>query len=169
MLVSVSSQAYIFLCTVLGGMAIGFVYDLFRVSRKTMKTKNIIVYLEDILFWIFVSVLTFGMLFASNAGQIRGYAFLGLILGVIIYAFLISYFVVRGMVRGIEIFKKVIIKVYKITIFPIKLIMKILYIPISYICKIHLWIKNVLRKILDWILGRIKLNIKNIKVRFKKI
>lgn len=169
MLVSVSSQAYIFLCTVIGGMVVGFVYDIFRVSRKIIKTKNIIVYMEDIIFWILVSLLTFLVLFVSNAGQIRGYAFIGLILGVIIYAFLISYYIVRGLVRGIEVSKRGIIKSYKIIIKPIKFIMKILYLPISFICSVYHGIKNVARKIMNIILGRILLNIKNFKIRFKKI
>ena len=169
MLVSVSSQAYIFLCTVIGGMVVGFVYDIFRVSRKIIKTKNIIVYFEDIIFWLLVSLLTFIVLFISNAGQIRGYAFIGLILGVIIYAFLISYYVVRGLVKGIKIFKRIIIKLYKIISFPIKFIMKILYLPISYICRAYQWIKGVIRKIIKATFGRIRLNIKKLVVRLKKI
>lgn len=169
MLVSVSSQAYIFLCTVIGGMVVGFVYDIFRVSRKIIKTKNIIVYLEDIIFWFLVSFLTFMVLFMSNSGQIRGYAFIGLVLGVIIYALLISYYVVRGLVRGIEIIEWIIIKLYKIISLPIKFIMKIFYLPISYISKGYQKIKNVIRKIANAVFFRVKLNIKNIKIRFKKI
>ena len=65
MLVSVSSQAYIFLCTVLGGIIVGFVFDLFRVSRKVIKTRNIIVYIEDMVFWLIGSIIIFGILFIS--------------------------------------------------------------------------------------------------------
>jgi len=46
--VSVSNQAYVFLNCVLGGMIVAFVYDIFRVRRKAIKSSNLIVYFEDL-------------------------------------------------------------------------------------------------------------------------
>lgn len=169
MLVPVNSQAYIFLCTVFGGMVVGFIYDLFRVSRKLIKTKNIIVYLEDIIFWLLVSLVIFAILFISNAGQIRGYAIVGIILGIILYAFMISHLVVRGLIRCIDFTKRIIVKTYKIIIKPIKFLMKILYLPIFYMCKLVQKIKKIIRKLFGSLLMRVKSNIRNIKIRSKKI
>lgn len=168
MLVPVDSQAYIFLCTVLGGMIVGFVYDLFRVSRKTIKTNNIIVYFEDLIFWLLVSIIIFGVLFVSNAGEIRGYALMGIVLGVIIYAFILSEYVVRLLIVSIEIIKKILVTLYKIIMVPVRIITKIIYYPVVYIFNIFKKIFRLLSKISNRVVGRIKLNIKNIKISLKK-
>ena len=86
--VSVSNQAYVFLSCVLGGMIIAFVYDIFRVRRKAIKSGNLIVYFEDFIYWIIVALVLFAVVYRSNEGEIRGYLILGVIIGIILYAFL---------------------------------------------------------------------------------
>lgn len=168
MLISVSSQAYIFLFTVLGGIIIGFIYDLFRVSRKVIKTNNFIVYFEDIIFWLVSSIALFGILFFSNAGEIRGYAIIGVVLGIIIYAMLFSHYAMKILLKAVDIFLKIIKLLYKIISFPIKYIIKIFYIPISFICNIIKKLASAKDRILGKISFRIKLNIKNLKILRKK-
>lgn len=168
MLVPISSQAYIFLYTVLGGIIVGFVYDLFRVSRKVIKTKNIIVYLEDIIFWVIVSLIIFAVLFASNAGEIRGYALIGITLGVIIYAFMLSQYIVRILVKGINVIKNIFVYLYKVIMIPIKFLKKVLHYPIIIVYNIFKKIYLPLRNIKNRIIYKIKLNIKNIKISLKK-
>ena len=46
------NQAYLFLMFVLNGVFIAILFDFFRILRKTFKTKNMITYIEDVLFWI---------------------------------------------------------------------------------------------------------------------
>ncbi|HOQ00346.1 MAG TPA: spore cortex biosynthesis protein YabQ [Acetivibrio clariflavus] len=40
-------------------MIIAFIYDIFRIRRKTIKSGNLIVYFEDFIYWIFGSTCTF--------------------------------------------------------------------------------------------------------------
>lgn len=168
MLESIDNQAYIFLCIVIGGMLIGFVYDLFRVSRKAIKTKNIIVHLEDILFWLLVSILIFGILFVCNAGEIRGYAIIAIILGVIIYVFMFSPYVIKILLKIINVAKSVLKIFYKALKGPIKFIIRLLYIPIKYITNVLRKIWRYTRKVKNAIMHRIRLNIKNIITSIKK-
>ena len=54
----VTNQAYLFLIFIINGIIIGVLFDFFRILRKTIKTKDAITYIQDILFWI-LQVLSF--------------------------------------------------------------------------------------------------------------
>jgi spore cortex biosynthesis protein YabQ len=168
MLVPISDQAYIFLCTVLGGLLVGFIYDLFRISRRVIKTHNIIVYFEDIAFWILVSLTSFAIIFVSNSGKIRGYSLIGIVLGVIIYYFLFSYFIMKITINIINFIKKVLILIYKILRIPIIFMYRIIYYPVMFIYRITKKVLKFIQKINKKITEYFKLNIKNIKITLKK-
>jgi len=92
----VSSQAVIFLYTVIGGAAIALVYDLFRILRKAVRTGSLVTYAEDLLFWLIVSVIMFLTIYYSNDGELRAYLFIGACIGVILYALLLSRIVMAS-------------------------------------------------------------------------
>ncbi|MBR3153009.1 MAG: spore cortex biosynthesis protein YabQ [Clostridia bacterium] len=46
------SQYQIFIIFILLGIFLSFIFDLFRILRKSFKTPDIITYLEDIAFWL---------------------------------------------------------------------------------------------------------------------
>ena len=52
----------------MGGMLIAFIYDLFRVKRKTIRTKTLGVVIEDFLFWILAALVMFSVVYYSNEG-----------------------------------------------------------------------------------------------------
>ena len=43
-----SNQAYLFLIFTINGILIGFLFDIFRILRKSFKTNDLITYIEDI-------------------------------------------------------------------------------------------------------------------------
>ncbi|MBQ9279480.1 MAG: spore cortex biosynthesis protein YabQ, partial [Clostridia bacterium] len=53
-------------------------------------TKNLIVYLEDILYWIIVAFIIIVSAFVTNNGELRGYMFIGYMIGAIFYLILFS-------------------------------------------------------------------------------
>ena len=53
----ITNQAYLFLIFILNGIIIGLLFDFFRILRKTIKTKDIITYLEDFIFWILTGAI----------------------------------------------------------------------------------------------------------------
>ncbi len=55
----ITNQAYLFLVFVINGFIIGFIFDFFRILRKSFKTSDFITYLEDICFWILTRTLNF--------------------------------------------------------------------------------------------------------------
>lgn len=95
----VQNQAYLFLVFSLTGVAIGVLFDFFRILRRAIKTANIITYIEDVLFWILTGILILYNIWYFNNGEIRVYMFLGIILGVLIYMSTLSNIVVKLFTR----------------------------------------------------------------------
>jgi len=131
--VSVSTEAYIFLYSVLSGMLIAFIYDIFRIKRKVVKTAVLFLYIEDILFWIIVVIVMFVLVYYSNEGEIRGYIYIGAIIGIIIYLLLLSKIVIRCSMAVLNIMWKAIKFILFLFAYPIRIIYKLVLIPLKLI------------------------------------
>lgn len=126
---SVESQAYIFFSTLYGGLIIGFIYDLYRIFRYFFKPKKVATFIEDLIFWIIVSVIALIILFYSNWGEIRGYVFLGFISGAILYSKLLSKPVITFLVHIINFIIKILKFILNIFGYPFKLIWDYIHTP----------------------------------------
>ena len=135
-------ELYTFLIFILTGLAIGILFDIFRILRRSFKTKDFITYIEDILFWIFTGIILLYSIFTFNNGELRGFVFIGVLLGIILYILTLSKYLIKICVYAVNIIKKIII-------FPIKLlanlVKKIFIIPLN---KIIVTIKKYLKKII---------------------
>jgi len=89
------NQAYLFLVFSMSGIIIGVLFDFFRILRRSIKTSNIITYIEDILFWILTGIFILFNIWYFNNGEIRIFMFLGIILGVFIYISTLSSIVIK--------------------------------------------------------------------------
>ena len=76
-------------CLLLGAM-LTLVYDGVRILRMLFHHWDWMVDVEDLIYWIFTAWMVFRTLFYYNRGALRGYAFLGMFLGVIVYTLTIS-------------------------------------------------------------------------------
>lgn len=112
------NQAYLFLVFSLTGIAIGLLFDFFRILRRSFKTPNALIYIEDILFWILAGVLILYNIWYFNDGEIRVYMFLGIIIGVLIYMSTLSNILVK-------IFSKILQTIIKVLELPFKTIIAI--------------------------------------------
>ena len=135
----VQNQAYLFLVFSLTGVAIGVLFDFFRILRRTIKTANIITYIEDILFWVLTGILILYNIWYFNNGEIRVYMFLGIILGVLIYMSTLSNLVVKLFTRILGTIIKVLELPFKtiIAVFR-KIITIILSFSTKYVKKIKI-------------------------------
>lgn len=121
----ITNQAYLFLIFIINGIVIGLLFDFFRILRKAFNTKDIITYIEDIVFWILTGITILYSIFIFNNGEIRLFMFLAILFGVIVYMIFISSHVIKVNLLIINFFKKMITK-----------ILKVIYIPIEFICKL---------------------------------
>jgi len=128
-----SGQAWLFLTTVAAGFAIGFVYDLFRITRKTVRHNSVMVQLEDILYWLAVSLLMFYFMLDRNYGEIRFFSIAGAALGMVLYFYSLSVVVMKVSVAIIEFFKKVILTVVRILLAPVRWLIRMLMPPFKWL------------------------------------
>ena len=108
-------QAYLFLVFSLTGVAIGILFDIFRILRRSIKTLDIITYIEDILFWILTGLLILYNIWYFNNGEIRIFMFLGIIMGILVYMSTLSNIIIK-------IFSKILQTIIKILELPFKTI-----------------------------------------------
>lgn len=130
-------QGYLFAIFIINGILIGVLFDIFRILRKSFKTPDIITYIEDIVFWIVSGITILYSIFVFNNGEIRLYIFVGILLGIIFYILTISRYFIKINVKIITTTKLIIYKIFEITFYPLKLILRIikktLFKPISFI------------------------------------
>lgn len=136
----VQNQAYLFLVFSLTGVEIGILFDFFRILRRSIKTGNIVTYIQDILFWVLTGILVLYNIWYFNNGEIRVYMFLGIIIGVLIYMSTLS-----------NIFVKLFTKI-------LSTIIKVLEIPFKTI-------STIFRKITTVILSFFTKNLKKLKIK----
>lgn len=122
----VTNQAYLFLIFIINGIIIGVLFDFFRILRKTIKTKDAITYIQDILFWILTGFIVLYSTFTFNNGEIRIFMFIAILIGVIFYMTLISSYVIKVNVTIINFIKNIIQKIFNILITPTENFIKIL-------------------------------------------
>lgn len=122
----ITNQAYLFLIFILNGIIIGLLFDFFRILRKTIKTKDIITYLEDFIFWILTGSIILYSVFTFNNGEIRLYMFIAILIGIITYMIFVSRYFIDINVTIINTVKNIIIKIVQITSIPFAFIFKTL-------------------------------------------
>lgn len=143
----ITNQAYLFLIFIINGIIIGLLFDFFRILRKTIKTKDIITYLEDLLFWILTGTIILYSIFTFNNGKIRLYMFFAILIGVITYMVVASKYVIKINVAIINTLKNILSKIVHFIsipfIFIFQIVKKILMRPVLF-CIIN--IRNIFTK-----------------------
>lgn len=96
---AIGNEAAFFLVSMLCGMGLVFLYDLFRILRRLISHGNIWIGIEDVCYWLFCTVVVFLLLYQKNDGMMRAFCFLGIAVGGACYAFFFSRFVVKICVK----------------------------------------------------------------------
>lgn len=118
----ISQQALLFFTCVKTGIVMGMLYDLIRVFRKIIPHPNWVVQIEDLLYWIACGCFSFVMIYWENYGQIRGFVFMGILIGITLYFSTASILFMNIATRVINWVKKVISKMIHFILIPIKCI-----------------------------------------------
>ncbi len=85
----------IFIQSAYYGILLGLSYDVLRILRRILKHKNIVVYIEDYIFWVIWGIMIFALLFSQNDGIVRGYVFVAIVIGGFLYLKAFSHFLVK--------------------------------------------------------------------------
>jgi spore cortex biosynthesis protein YabQ len=129
----------------MGGI-LGAFYDIFRVLRMLLKHNDIIIQLEDFIFWLCCAFFMFYFLLVKNDGIIRIFTMIGALIGAVLYFFIFSDVFIK-FVLFISKFSYVIIRklVYMLS-YPLKLLLRFLKWIILPFIPVFLSLYNNLKK-----------------------
>ena len=113
-----------FLCSLLVGVFLGVVYDVFRLVRIILPKNNTVIFFEDILFCMFSTVSFLLLAFNAGSGRIRGFAAFGTLLGFSLYYTTLGKLVYKANEKIISFVKKTIKKLLSFLVSPIVRISK---------------------------------------------
>lgn len=115
---SVSLQIELLCWFFLLGIIVGLSFDLYRILRGLMNPGKIATILGDIIFWILVTIIVFGGLIVKNWGSVRGYVFLGILIGFGVYKKIFSSIFVFWFLKGIRSAQYLLVKIFEFVITP---------------------------------------------------
>ncbi len=99
---SIFRETNILLVAMATGALLFFVYDLLRIMRRIIPHGTFFIALEDVLFWLGSAAVIFTMLYREAYGSLRGFSIGGVVIGMLLYACILSRFVVKGSVFLLE-------------------------------------------------------------------
>lgn len=122
MILSLHTQAQLFLLTVLIGGGMGVFYDVLRIFRHALPHKVFWIQLEDGIFWLLAVFSVFGMMLRASGGEIRFFVILGLFGGMGLYMLVLSPWVISASNRIIALLRYLINLFFRIILTPFRLI-----------------------------------------------
>jgi Predicted membrane protein len=120
---AISVELQFFLISILWGALLLLIYDVLRILRRLIKHDDFLVALEDLIFWVFASLFIFIMMYKENNGIIRGFSIMGMAIGIAVYHFILSDFIVDYITKIIRALLSPLVFVIKQAIKIGKLVM----------------------------------------------
>jgi spore cortex biosynthesis protein YabQ len=99
---TVQSQLIGLAVTVLAGVIMGALFDLYRVARWALRPGRALTAICDVIFWLFAATMVFKFLLAYSWGEVRFYMLVGFALGFGVYRVVLGRHVVGGAVSVYE-------------------------------------------------------------------
>ena len=131
----VSSELLEFLDFLLIGVLISFIFDFFRAFRRVRKVSFIVVAVQDIIYFLIITViLIFSIIFLLNT-SIRLYIFLAVLSGILIYATFFSKHIIKFYMKIFKMTRRIFV----FLAMPLKLTVQILI-------KIYNFFKKYIKK-----------------------
>lgn len=143
MILPINVQIYFFLSTVVAGIAVGILFDTYRIITGSNTINQIIMAISDLLFWILCALIIFIFLLFTNNGELRIYTVIGLLAGILFYFKLASKRFIIGLREIIYFISKLFRIIFILIVYPLK---KIIYF-LRYLL-------YILKRFLKWITGK---------------
>lgn len=114
----------VFLLSVGFGFIVGLLYDFFKVFRTVVLRSKKGIFIQDILFFLIIAVITFLFLLSINGGRFRFYIFVALAVGFAVYFFTFSSFFFGFSLKFLEKIKSAFLLFSTVISFPFRKILK---------------------------------------------
>ena len=151
---NIRGETIVFLASINTGLIAGMIYDVYRVFRYYSKPKKILSFIEDLIFWLLISIVFFFTLIKTTEGVIRGFLFFGFLLGLAIYFKLISkyiFIIIKGIIRLIldlinEILNVITFPYKKLKNFTKKRVSKVVLLLKQWFSDMKKYFKIIIKK-----------------------
>ena len=121
---NIINEVTFFLHSFMMGIVITFMYDGFLILRRLIKHSDILVSLEDMVFWIACAIGVFYMLYEENNGILRWFAVFGAALGMIVYKKSLSALVIRSVSMLIERTFHILFRILRLFLYPFRFLLR---------------------------------------------
>lgn len=125
-------QLFLFFVFFVIGAVFALIYDTLKVSVKFVPQKAVFTIIRDVVFWLIVTVVMFGVCLKFNDGEIRFFMLFGIFFGAFMYFNTVSRFVVAVLGFVADLLKKITTYILKILFFPLKLLNKPVFFAFSF-------------------------------------
>ncbi len=105
---TLTEQILIFLYSCLLGITLGLLYDAFRIIRMIINSMSIMIFFQDILYFIVSGIVTFIFILGFNSGDSRFYILAGEGIGWIGYHLTIGELIYRMSNKTVKAFKNLL-------------------------------------------------------------
>ncbi len=134
------------------GAVLGIGYDLIEVLAKEFKLRRWTTAIMDVVYWLAATLFVFQVLVYANDGQVRLFVFIGLLVGVVIYAYMLSRLVRQSVTWVITLLVRVLYGLMRVLhvviIRPLLYIYRFLLIIFGFIITASTFLG---RSMLQWI------------------
>jgi spore cortex biosynthesis protein YabQ len=162
------SQEYMLIVSIMGGMLLGFIWDIYRLFRHYIKLGIFGTAIGDIIYWIISVYFSIMTIYEISYGNVRLFILLGFLAGAIIYFYGASNYILKFFIFIIDSIIFLMKKFISYIIEPIKFIIrKIKNILYPFKLKAEKERDNVRRKY-KFFKFRIKKVLKNKKMLYNK-
>ena len=146
---------------VIWGFELACFYDGLLIFRNTIRHKDIVIYMEDFIYWIFCAFFVFEHLYEIGDGYIRWYIALGVGIGMILYKLTLSKWIVKIVSYISNKIKEIILKV-------IIFLMKPFYMLFSKLNKFIKYGKHRIKSAFRLFKKKLTLAVKMLKIALGK-
>ena len=102
-------EGHFFISSFLAGVLLLFIYDVVRFPRILWKHGKLWKFVSDYIYWVVAGFFVFVLIYQVNDGAIRGFAIMGMLLG------MLSYYMgpQKILTKIVKKIKKILCKIWK--------------------------------------------------------
>jgi spore cortex biosynthesis protein YabQ len=137
------------------GVLLGVGFDIMDLLTRQFHLRRWITALMDLGYWLISTLFVFQVLVYANEGQVRVFVFIGLLVGVIVYYYLLSRIVrfiiewiLTQLLRLLHIISRVI---YTLVIRPMQYVFKLMQIVVGFLLAFSIFLGKFVVQCLTYV------------------
>ena len=162
------SQEYMLAVSLMAGMFLGFMWDIYRLIRHYSKLNAAGTVIGDILYWIISIKISTQLILDISYGNVRFFILLGFLTGALLYFYGISRYILKLLIFIIDSILKVIKKIIHLLIDPVKFIIRKLKLFLYPVKQKYISKREKLKKRYKFLKFKLKKVSKNRKMIYNK-